>query len=262
MASDLKLRWIVEDNLEASACVFGYVRKKHSPSNDHVFVGAVGYSRTGEDVTGEVLEECQLAAERWIDAELKYQGLRDAYDDLCPGLHDSRQLARALCDSGGGPPFNLSGVFSLRSLKFLCEFFDSRPQVPVDAVILCACGEDAKHIGYPDGARSEAICECDACLARRCADESCTLSGSVLYEWRMLCPSCGHDDGFKVSILAEARLYADRTEEDGSHEWGDESHCRCSCGWHGDVGAARRAAERLIRKSGWRSPEDERRRSA
>lgn len=56
----------------------------------------------------------------------------------------------------------------------------------------------------------------------------------------MRCPECGADNQLDIQALVWVRLTQDGTDagasHDGSHQWDDDSSCRCdNCGWNGTV---------------------------
>lgn len=59
----------------------------------------------------------------------------------------------------------------------------------------------------------------------------------VREEWDMECPSCHDDNHLHITFTGECHLTVDGTDDDGDHEWNDDSPCRCSsCDWSGKVG--------------------------
>jgi len=53
------------------------------------------------------------------------------------------------------------------------------------------------------------------------------------------CPTCGYEDGFKISCVSLMFVTDDGMEEtknSGGYEWDDDSYCECDeCGKHGTV---------------------------
>jgi hypothetical protein len=59
-------------------------------------------------------------------------------------------------------------------------------------------------------------------------------------QFDMYCPKCGASDELDIAATVWVRLCKDGTDadesHDGSHEWDDDSECRCNnCGWTGTV---------------------------
>lgn len=43
----------------------------------------------------------------------------------------------------------------------------------------------------------------------------------------MACPECGENSLFRIRFEGTAQVSDDTSEDDGDHDWNDESDCRC-----------------------------------
>lgn len=73
----------------------------------------------------------------------------------------------------------------------------------------------------------------------------CPECGSLVYpittpeeignQFGYLCPQCKKGDKLRVSFTGECVLTPDGTEDDGDHEWDNDSPVFCNCLWCGQV---------------------------
>jgi hypothetical protein len=73
---------------------------------------------------------------------------------------------------------------------------------------------------------------------------------SVLTDHRVCCPNCKSDQSIKVTFTGTCLLTDDGSEDDGDHEWGDESAASCTkCGHDGFVRDFRDAGKAQLEAS-------------
>lgn len=61
---------------------------------------------------------------------------------------------------------------------------------------------------------------------------------TIKLKWHgMACPSCFESTTLRVTFTGTARLTGGGSEDDGNHEWGEDSPCTCGCGFTGPVRA-------------------------